>query len=265
MPASNLAVLSWNVHGLPLHAAPERLRRVAAWIEERQPDLVLLQEVWSRGYREILARALAPAYDAVSATHPLGALPRGGLLTLGRRRRLRLGRARFEAYRSSAPWYRLGEGDGLSGKGALAVEVEADDLSLVAVNTHLQAQYGERRYGDVRRAQLEQLAAFVAAAAAGRPLLLAGDLNTEAGEELYGTHVVPLGLDLTAEERRARGGTTCFDRRGGRSEWIDYVVLRGEGTPAKLERIENRAPDDPFSDHDGLYVELALAEVGARS
>jgi endonuclease/exonuclease/phosphatase family metal-dependent hydrolase len=249
-----LTLLSWNVHGLPFHAAPQRLRRIAGCIEERRPDLVLLQEIWVRGYLRLLSKALDDEYEAIVA--PGRGRPRGGLALL-LRRAAGWGAAAvsFQRYGAAAPWLRLHEGDGISGKGILAVDLRRGGERLVAVNTHLQAQYGVRRYDDVRRAQLDQLVAFVERLDA--PLLLAGDLNTDPGDDLYRSHVAALGADLTAEERARRGGGTCFDRRGGKSEWIDYALLRGLRAATELTRIENQAPDEPYSDHDALLVRIA--------
>ncbi len=258
-----LTPLSWNVHGLPFRATRERLRRVAACIGGHRPDLVLLQEVWSRAYAHILTSALEPDYHAAFAPRRFASAPRGGLVTLVRRESgWHAGPVWFEHYRTSAPWFRLHEGDGISGKGILAVELRRSTERLVAVNTHLQAQYGDRRYTDIRRAQLAQLAAFLERAGAGSSLLLAGDLNTEAGEELYHSHVAPLGEDLTAEERRLHGGGTCFDRRGAKTEWLDYAILRGPRASASLTRVESDAPDHPYSDHDGLIVRIVSSVSG---
>lgn len=253
MRRSRLTILSWNVHGLPFHGAPPRLQRVAACIAESRPDLVLLQEVWSPSYLRLLVGALRGEYDASYEARRLSGRPHGGLMTLVRRESgWRAARVAFEVYASAAPWFRVNEGDGLSGKGILAVELRREAETLLAVNTHLQAQYGTRGYAEVRRRQLEQLAAFVRRADGAAPLLLAGDLNTLPDEDLYASHIAPLGHDLTAEERRLRGGATCFDRAGGRSEWIDYAILRGAPAAVSLTRIESHAPDDPYSDHDGL-------------
>jgi endonuclease/exonuclease/phosphatase family metal-dependent hydrolase len=145
----------------------------------------------------------------------------------------------------------------------LAVDLQRNGRVLAVVNTHLQAQYLQNSYDDVRRAQLVQLAVFLDGAGARHSLIFGGDLNTEAGEALYGTHLAPLGFDLTAETRRNRGGTTCFDRHGGRSEWIDYVFVRGLEGPSRLEKIDSDAPDDPYSDHDGLLLHLSVAGTGS--
>ena len=251
-----MTVLSWNVHGLPFHNAPLRLTRIAAWVREHQPDLVLLQEVWSSGHLRLLAQAVAGDYEAVSVGGRLGSKPRGGLAVLLRRESAwQPIRVDFERYQRTAPWYKLNEGDGLAGKGILAVEVRRDDERLLVIDTHLQAGYGARRYPEVRRAQLEQLTAFVERAGRDAPLLIGGDLNTEPDEDLYRDHIAPLGSDLTEVERRHAGGT-CFDARGKRTEWIDYVLLRGVPARASLTRIESDAPDDRYSDHDGLLVRI---------
>lgn len=254
MPQPWLTLLSWNVHGLPFIGWTRRAGKIADAVRRLQPDIVAFQEVWQNSFNGTLLPWTEP-FRAAFAPSALGWGLRGGLGVLVRLDSgWQVGDVRFERYRVAAPWYRLDEGDGIAGKGILAVEVRRDGERLTIVDTHLQAAYGARRYPEVRRAQLEQLAAFVARLGDGSPVLIAGDLNTEPDEDLYDSHIASLGEDLTAEERRLRGGATCFDRDGGRREWIDYAILRGAPATVSLTRIESRAPDDPYSDHDGLLL-----------
>ena len=248
-----LTFLSWNVHALPFFGWMRRMPKVAELVRKRQPDIVALQEIWSgldldSGLFGPYRSAFAPRF---------GTAPRGGLAVLvAPASRWQVSEVHFETYHASAPWYRIHEGDGIGGKGILAVELRRDGERLLVLNTHLQAEYAQRRYAAVRRAQLEQLGSYVARAGDVAPILIAGDLNTASGEDLYRSHIATLGADLSEEERREHGGGTCFDGRGHKSEWIDYVLLRGLQVTASLIRIENERPDHPYSDHEGLLVSI---------
>jgi endonuclease/exonuclease/phosphatase family metal-dependent hydrolase len=165
----------------------------------------------------------------------------------------------FTTFDAKAPWYRLREADGISGKGVLTVQLANGERSLLLTTTHLQAQYGSRIYHAERRAQLDQLVR-VLGTPSDRPHLIAGDFNTTADEELYASHLASLGHDLTETERRQCASGTHFDPLDGRKKWIDYVFARNLPGEAQVVRIQNDAADDPYSDHDGLIVRWTLPD-----
>jgi len=251
-------LLSWNVHALPHFRARARLGRVVDKIAELQPDVVCLQEVWAGHHADKLRCGLAGAYAALAMTHVRN-WPRGGLVILIRRASgFRADPPTFVPYTAHASRRRVWEGDGVSGKGVLSVRLHRDGEALSIVNTHLQAQYHRngRRYSGVRRAQLTQLALRLEQLGANEAVLVAGDLNTSPTESLYAQHVVALGRDLTEPARRQVGGGTHLDRYVSTPSWIDYVLARGLVAQANVGRIENTAPDVPYSDHHGLIVEI---------
>jgi endonuclease/exonuclease/phosphatase family metal-dependent hydrolase len=261
-----LRLLTWNVHALPhLYGARQRLARVIAKINEVQPDVICLQEVWSGRHAKRLHRALGDEYAAVAMARRLRDWPCGGLLTFVRHASgLRGGPPTFVRYAAHGSRRRFWEGDGLGGKGILAVQLCRDGETLVIANTHLQAQYPHRgrAYPSVRRAQLAQLARWLGQLGAEEPVLLAGDFNTTPAESLYAAHVVVLGRDLTEPARQQVGGGTYLDRHSGAQTWIDYVLARGVAAQSSVARIENSAPDVPYSDHNGLLVDLVYAARG---
>src|SRR5437762_2934151 len=97
------------------------------------------------------------------------------------------------------------------------------------------------------------------------PLVLAGDFNTRPDEGWYTTHMIALGLDVTIPLRRSCRAPECGTNIApdGSREWIDYVFLRRLEVTSTAVRLENRGLDDPYSDHDGLLVQLL--PVGVRS
>ena len=153
-----LKVLSWNLHGLawPLSRDPGgRMDRVSAKVRELSPDVVLLQEVWLGSHADRLSTALQPDWTPICSKRRGGG-PRGGLLTFVRAAAgwHTLVPPEFHAFSVSAPVWKIWEGDGLGGKGVLAVELERGEQRICAVNTHLQSQYSGINYAEVREVQL---------------------------------------------------------------------------------------------------------------
>jgi endonuclease/exonuclease/phosphatase family metal-dependent hydrolase len=268
-----LTLVSWNVHGLPFDATLEkRVDNIAAEIRRLKPDLVLLQEAWLAGTAEQLDCRLRDLYerlpDAAGVRSGLLSLyghRRGGLLALVRRdspwKRDASVEHRFTEYGASGPWYRVfEERDGIAGKGVQGFGLGDGVTRIAVLHTHLQAQYPGRRYEDVRAAQIGQLLEQTRQPGFDMTLL-AGDLNTHAGEAaLYGMLTAEL-TDLTTDYRKACGcGTLAGDARQ-EAHWIDYVLARP--APAvklgwKVEQIRNAGPDDPYSDHHGLWLEMRI-------
>ncbi len=258
-----LRVLTWNVHAIPFLAPwpTARLHNVAAKVLEQQPDLVLLQEVWSHAYARQLARDLAGAYRVMTATGCARPFPCGGLVVLVRNASgWTAATPRFAAYRASGPWYRLREWDAIAKKGILMVDLTRGGASLAVVDTHLQTDYARfgRTYSRVRRRQLEQLAETLDAAFPGRPILVGGDFNTAPREAsgLYESHVATLGTDRTADLRAACAPCGTRPTLLHPARWLDYVLTRDVPATAAAARIGNDGIDQPFSDHDGVLVRL---------
>ena len=106
------------------------------------------------------------------------------------------------------------QGDGIGGKGILAVELERGEQRIFAINTHLQSQYPGSNYADVREAQLIEVREFVSNSYSSLPAIVAGDFNTDSRESLY-SHVTALGTDLTEDARqKSNVGTTANPRDG---------------------------------------------------
>ena len=128
--------------------------------------------------------------------------------------------------------------------------------------THLQANHAE-----IRRSQIAELAAFVAARAdPGLPALLLGDFNvdgsTAARADPEGEYqglmrrLAPLGFrDLGL----ALGGTDSWERRR-----IDYIFLRGEAVRARDAGVETfgELPFDALSDHAAVAARLRWPRPG---
>lgn len=276
-PASgSLSVISWNVHGLPFDASLDRrLDNIAGEIRRRRPDLVLLQEAWLDDGAERLGCRLRADYERVpdaegvrSGFLSLFGHRRGGLLALVRRDspwKLEASvKPTFEEYAAAAPWYRLDELDGISGKGFQRFAIGDGSRRVTVLNTHLQAQYPARgnRYERLRMEQIAQLVGDSRKQLDADALLVAGDFNIREEEKLHYDALAAELDDLTAAFRRACGCGTYIAQDGAEAWWIDYVFARragGSRISAKVDRIRNHKRDDPYSDHHGLWLQLDLA------
>jgi endonuclease/exonuclease/phosphatase family metal-dependent hydrolase len=179
-----------------------------------------------------------------------------------------LGSAKFTPFRRHGNALRFWEGDGISRKGVLATVLTNNHnmSAVVVVNTHLQAQHGGRMYAQVRRDQVAEIESIVAPLTGRRDLmLLAGDFNTTPSDVLYAA-LLERWTDLTAGFRQvceAEGRTRCGTSFAGKKtpeKWIDYVFVRRPclcSVTAKVELIRNKQRDDPYSDHEGIQVDIS--------
>lgn len=256
---------TWNLHAAPF--APRRsarLRAAARYLRERPgpaPDLLLFQEIWSKGFWQELAQGLDPDYSPCLPGEGPAIAARSGLASFLRRGSgWRAAGHHFEAFRSEGPLWRFWEGDGIVEKGFEIVKLQHADLQLSLLNTHLQAQYPPRHYTQVRSQQIAQIGKALTRIPDTRLLLAGGDWNTTPGETLYPTLTHFLD-DLTASYRKRCGCGTFVDEAEG-SEWLDYLFARPsrrwQVQVEAVKRLESEAPDRPFSDHHGVEAELRV-------
>jgi endonuclease/exonuclease/phosphatase family metal-dependent hydrolase len=242
-------------------AAAEEIRR-------RDPDVVLLQEVWFAEDAALLRRHLEPAYVAVD-TVPGWLGRKGGLLSfVNAKRGWAVVGSRFEQFEREASAWLFWEGDGIGDKGMQLLDLRSGTgQRLLVINTHLQAEYRVVRYEEVRRSQLRQLARAARGTSPSLPVVAAGDLNTRPEETSLFHEISGEWFDLTAGAREdCRCGTLAARDEGGETgRWIDYVLtLRRTGwqATAEISQIRSERADEPFSDHHGIDATVRL-EPGA--
>jgi endonuclease/exonuclease/phosphatase family metal-dependent hydrolase len=165
------------------------LLALAGQLNEREFNIVCFQEVQSNFYRRLLIKACS-SYP-YNAYHPFVHAPKGGLLTLTR---TSISSAEFVLYEARGRWYSPAVTDWILHKGALIVRTKYNDLPVVIINTHLNANYQgnwERNSHYVReeRRQLHQLADIVAAQPHDALVVVAGDFNIPRGGSLYNQFV----------------------------------------------------------------------------
>nr|WP_204342394.1 endonuclease/exonuclease/phosphatase family protein [Micromonospora terminaliae] len=232
-PPAAVRVVAYNIRmgfGLDGRLDVDALARA---VNGSRPDVVLLSEV-DRGWllngghdtlallagRLRMPYVFAPAADPVWGDAVLSRFP------------VRAGRTEPLAAHG-AP----------TGAQALGVTLDLGGRDLAVVATHLQPPPGE---GPV--AQAGEVAAFATRYAAGRPLVLGGDLNTEPGDPAFAEFTRAGLVDALAAARPLR--TSPADEP--RSQ-IDHVFV----TPG-LSPSGAAAPRGTASDHLPVAVTLAL-------
>ena len=247
-----VAVLSYNVHGLPSFFVdddpaarmPEISTRLNAY------DVALLQEDWS----------WSAELDA-AASHPLKLRTpfRSGLASFARAKRLAQS---SESLGACSGWLG-GANDCFADKGFLRLRLElADGAAIDFWNLHLDAG-GDDADREARAAQLARLAERMRALSADGPLVVAGDFNLEetnaADHALFASFVAGLALSDS-------GARSAADGRFARKH-IDFILFRNGGGVA-LEPVEVGEAREfalgptPLSDHPALYARFRVAASG---
>jgi endonuclease/exonuclease/phosphatase family metal-dependent hydrolase len=251
----DLRIVSFNVWGLPgwMNGAPEdRYPRIAEQLEELQPDLVLLQEVWTKN-----ARASSPAgreWSTAWSSGQANIFKENGLLTISRHPILG---GEFHPFRAAAlP-------DSLVKKGALKVTIELPDgFRLNVWNVHLQAGGADT----IRSRQVAELVNWVHAAQDGQIAdVVAGDFNCTPESQQYRTLLQQIGPSVQAIS--GEPGFTTFDglsKRSGAGQILDHAFIRivsaVEGVKASPRALFTaQRMKDRLSDHLGVEIALKFA------
>lgn len=248
LPSGVLQVLTYNVAGLPQGISSSNPATNTSQISPKLNayDLVLVQEdFW---YHADLARDAHHAYQTPPLTG-YSTLVNDGLNVFSTTPLYGLIRVKW------ARWHGVfnASNDGLSSKGfSFARHVFGPGVEVDVYDLHADAG---RDQGDIdaRRDQFDQLADFIEAFSAGRPLLVAGDTNIKAAEPQDDAILVAfmnrLGLRDAA---RTLGGVESLDR----------VLLRStadvELTPLAWRFADEfvDAAGQDLSDHEAVHVTL---------
>lgn len=259
----DLRMVSFNVWGLPgwMNGAPaDRYSRIARQLEQLHPDLVLLQEVWTKK-----AMGSSPAGPEWSTAWSLGQasiFQENGLLTASRHPILG---GEFHPFQAAAlP-------DSLVKKGALKVTIElAGGFRLNVWNVHLQAG----RRDAIRSRQIAELVSWVHAAKDGQIAdVVAGDFNCTPTSPQYRTLLQQIGPSVQGLSGKLP--FTTYDGLSTKPEagkTLDHAFIRlGSAVEAvkASQRVEFTAErmKDRLSDHLGVETALTFAlpsHVGRR-
>jgi endonuclease/exonuclease/phosphatase family metal-dependent hydrolase len=253
LPSGSLRVLSYNVAGLPQFISQVQPATNIPLISPKLNgyDLVLVQEdFW---YHAELIRDVRHPYQ----TPPLASfstLVNDGVNAFSSTPFHSLARIKWSR------WHGLfnHSNDGLSSKGfSFARHVFGPGVEVDVYNLHADAG-GDQGDIDAREFQFDQLADYVEAFSAGRPLLIAGDTNLSANRPgdmvILDAFLTRLGLTDAA---RALGGTEKLDRIMTRSTAdVGLTMTSWRIAPEFIDAAGAR-----LSDHDAIHVDLTWARL----
>lgn len=253
-----LTLLTYNVWGLPKWingASQDRFARIADELERLRPDIILLQEVWTRRAEEAL-----PHGDWwVASTGPRFALwGRNGLVLLSRFEMLGGEFRPFEA--GLLP-------DSIMSKGALKVTLRLPGGERVNVwNVHLQAgESGTGRAARVRSRQIRELLQWVRTTDDHQVAdVVGGDFNCAPGSDNFREIKETFGPALGAAAGEARPATYGWlASKTGEGRTLDHVfVLPRSGWRLREARagLAFDAPrvDQRLSDHRAVTAQFWL-------
>lgn len=227
LASPNLKVLTFNVGGLSPFGkitSPDddkRLRSICLELGKQDYDVVLLQEVWTKGYRKLFKKCGYPYSLSREMISGLEYKWKRGLLTLGKLKLIarsyatlfpknygfdtglmilskfplveaKLHRFLFNGIEDRA----FKDGEFPVNKGALGAVVRHPDMGdLFVVNTHLVSNYEDENYVSQRRQQLTEIVKWIDSHKAGRPVIFGGDFNisppgAKGGARTHNTHLL---------------------------------------------------------------------------
>jgi endonuclease/exonuclease/phosphatase family metal-dependent hydrolase len=250
--------LTYNIWGLPgwiNGASPDRFGRIADELERLRPDIILLQEVWTRRAREVV-----PDGDWwVASTGPRFAFwGRNGLVLLSR---FEMAGGEFRPFEAGLlP-------DSIMNKGALKVTLRLPGGDRVNVwNVHLQAGASPTgRAARARSRQIRQLLRWVKETDDGQVAdIVGGDFNCTPGTANFRELEEEFGPALGTSAGEARPATYGWlSPRTGEAQTLDHVFvlersswrLRGARTGLAFDspRVDRR-----LSDHRGVTAAFWL-------
>lgn len=248
------SVLSFNAAGIPVvhKKIGARMKAIGEELAKGGYDVVAFQEVWRDSDADRLAKASGLPYRARARQKWLIG---DGLLILSRYP-IRETKSLAFSRRTDRP-LRL-DGEQLAHKGALLARVETPSGLLDVYDVHFVADYKKYGNAEVRRVQARELAAWIAKESAGRPAVLAGDLNMKASDSDFPLIAERLGF---ADGCALAAENGCGASRGPRR--IDFVLVPpGSASPARAGvaldgKVEVSGKSYPLSDHVGIFVALS--------
>lgn len=264
-----LAVLSYNTHGLPAWVAgdepAERVPRIGALVDRY--DVVLLQEDFAHHERlaeatshRIVLRGNGPRFAWLGRLRFLCGRCGSGLTVLARGPVQQSARVLREPFLACSGW--LGSGnDCWATKGILMARLElGSGTAIDFFNLHLDAGDGPADR-HAREEQIAQVARAIRVESDGRPLIVGGDLNLHYDDP-----------EDRALFEKFRASLQLADSRAGLADpngWpekIDYLLFR-DGNTADLELVEAGVANEfadgagPLSDHPAIYARFRFRRL----
>lgn len=181
---TQFTILTLNTWGAPY--APQRHQRfkaIADALNQKQPDIVQLQEVFMTAERNRLVADLRETYP--HHYYFPSAQVGSGLLTLSK---FPIVDAHFHRFRMGGKIERLEQGDFYAGKGIGLTRLQTPSGIVDVYNAHAHAQYehyDDNEYAVYTQTNLFEAARLINVLSQQNPVILCGDLNTRPRQTGY--------------------------------------------------------------------------------
>lgn len=257
----NLKILSWNIYMLPkvvpLKGKLERAQAIVDEIKKSDFDIIVFQEAFLKGARELIRNGLADAYPYEYGPANTGGFIRehSGVWIISKVNMKLLNTIVFKNCAGS---------DCLARKGAMLLEGKWNNKPFQLLGTHLQAD----GYDRIREKQMDQI--YLELLAANKrenvPQIICGDMNTESEMK---EHYCSMLECLDAEDGEISSIEKCsYDGQNNplaqsfgvkNKTNYDYILVRKNGAKMKSMKrtISVMKKGKKFlSDHYGVVCEL---------
>lgn len=223
---NEFSLLSLNTFGLPFFLGWWRLARIASELDNNGATIICLQEIQQNAYVPLLSRSLKTYPHR--AVYPHIYAPKGGL---GIYSRLPLAWKRFEVYKDRGLRWLVTYSDWALYKGALIAGLKVQELKIVIMNTHLNANYTgvwrrKNPLAHVQHKQVQQLTHLIEELPADALVIVCGDFNFPRDTFLYEELITQNGFSdpLSDNPRPTYRPFPLIPSKWNTS--LDYVLFR---------------------------------------
>jgi endonuclease/exonuclease/phosphatase family metal-dependent hydrolase len=270
---SRLKVLTWNVQMLPRIGAivSTNLRKMqterTAWIidhlESQDYDVIMLQECFDNDFIDAINVKLIRKYPfQVNPYRPKWYKLSNGLMILSKMPMHQIDRICFS---------QAAQTDIIVSKGAVRVKIFVDSLPITLVNTHLQADYEESKYGRIRAKQLEEIQSSLLAhdSTIHERIMIAGDLNveenmnsTEYKDMMQRFKFIDLVYSFFKKPSISFDKNNFWNKEYSASSRLDYFLTNIKLTPIDIQivKVKRKFFDNEIdlADHYGISAEFYI-------
>ncbi|MCA9382675.1 endonuclease/exonuclease/phosphatase family protein [Candidatus Dojkabacteria bacterium] len=267
--SKKVSILTYNIFGLPFGTKrySERMKKIATEIAKLDPDIICLQEAWTRSTKQRLIKTLAKTGHKYHHFDK-GIIPAVGLLTISRFPivKSRLVKAKYIFYGFNDSVFEF-----FGRKGYQINELEIYNQRIYVINVHLEVKWD---YKDVRGEKLDKLKTNIEndkelieeiEKLGDNKIIVAGDFNREPTSstiKYFEEQGDLINIDFHTD--RTYLGQELFKHVSPPlvSVYNDYIFLKNFKTDdiidAKPVFNEAVSEEELLSDHLGLFSVLNL-------
>lgn len=267
---THFTVLTLNAWGAPYaRQRHQRYKALAGALKQKQPDVVLLQEVFMTAERKRLIADLRDTYP--HHYYFPSAQVGSGLLTLSK---FPIVDAYFHRFRMGGKIERLEQGDFYAGKGIGMTRLQTPSGIVDVYNAHAHAQYehyDDNEYAVYTQTNLFEAARLVNSLSKDNPVILCGDLNTRPGQTGYSLIRQVAALTdayMLLHDERPITFSPANPYVQSPPQCLDYILIRSGSSKLIVEECElaltERIQVDgatAYADHYAVEAKMCLDDT----